>query len=600
MIVFRNVFAIIVLFITLHSLYAQRNPEITIPELQKHLKYLASDKLQGREAGTKGAEEAARYLANEFKLYGLKPLGDKGTYLQNFNFISTPKPGKANVLSLVINGKTRQGKMDKDFRPFNFSANNSFQSQVMFVGYGISAPSLGYDDYAGLDVKDKILIMLRNSPPSDSIKNFGQFSRDRYKASKAKELGAKALLLVQGIEDYKTDNLVSLRYDISSGGSAGIVVIHIKRSLADEILASVKQTINDLQKKINETKSPSSFALTDVVVRGSVDLKEMSVTTANVVGMLEGTDPSLKDQVIVIGAHYDHLGMGLEGSSMKPEMKAVHNGADDNGSGTTGLLELAQAFAAKRLELKRSMIFVAFTGEELGVLGSAHYVKTPPYPLEKTAVMMNMDMIGRLNNRKLIVYGTGTSPDFEKLAKKYNRDSTFDLKLVKDGFGPSDQASFYGKNIPVYHFFTDLHSDYHTPFDDYEKINFDGMKKVVKYVYEIAHDLDIVPERPKYLAVETPKAPAGRGVSVSTGVIPDFGGEGDGFKISGVRAGSTMANAGLTGGDIIIKFGKVDIKNIYDYTYALGEYKPGDEVEVTYKRGTEVKTIKVKLEKRSN
>ena len=244
---------------------------------------------------------------------------------------------------------------------------------------------------------------------------------------------------------------------------------------------------------------------------------------------------------------------------------------------------------------------MAFTGEEEGLLGSGYYVNHPILPLENMVSMLNMDMIGRLNTRKLIVNGVGTSQGFEALAKKYNTDSMFVLTLTKDGFGASDQASFYGKKIPVLFFFTDIHSDYHRPSDTYDKLNYSGMEQVVRYAHAIATDLDQTTEKPAYVAVEMPRQQmTGRSTRVYMGTIPDFGEQVAGFKLSGVREGSPAAKAGLQAGDIIVKFGKVEIKNLYDFTYALGEYKPGDEVDVVIKRGDESRTIKVILEKRSN
>jgi len=405
---------------------------------------------------------------------------------------------------------------------------------------------------------------------------------------------------VTGPEDSEMDDLIKLSYDQATG-NAGIVALHVTRKRADELLLGQQKKIKDLQKNINQSRSPHSFVVAGSSVSATVDLQEIRQTTANVAGLIEGSDAVLKDQVLVIGAHYDHLGFGGEGSgSLKPDTIAVHNGADDNASGTAGLLELAQAFAAQRTMLNRSILFMTFSGEELGLLGSARYVKNPLVPIERTVAMLNMDMIGRMNNRSLIVYGIGTSPGFEELAKRNNKDSTFVLKLNKDGYGPSDHASFYGKQIPVFHFFTDLHSDYHRPSDDYDKLNYQGMADVVRYVEAITKDLDDAKEKPQYVAVEAPRpAGAGRSSRVFMGTIPDFGEQVEGMKLSGVREGSPAAKCGLQGGDVIVKFGKVDIKNLYDFTYALGEYKPGDEVEVVFKRGDETRRCRVTLERRN-
>ena len=583
------------------SLFAQSSPQITAAELQKHVKYLASDELAGRRIGSKGANAAADYIADEMKSYGLKPIGDNGTYFQNFDFVAGIKLDKINSLTLSISGKAKGLTPDRDYRPLGFSSSDTYSGGIVFVGYGISDTSKRYDDYAGIDVKGKAVMVLRNAPPSDSTRDFGMVAALRYKASKARELGAKALIVVTGPQDSDNDDLMKLAYDNASGG-AGMVAVNITRTVADEILKATGKTVKDLQEKINKTKLSASMVLPNVNLLLTVSLKEIVEKARNVVGMLEGNDPLLKDQIIVIGAHYDHLGMGgNESGSLKPDTVAVHHGADDNASGTSGMLELAQAFASSKSSLKRSMVFMAFSGEEEGLLGSGYYVNHPLLPLEKTVTMVNMDMIGRLNNRALIVYGVGTSQGFETLAKKYNTDSMFVLKLTKDGFGPSDQASFYGKKIPVLFFFTDIHSDYHRPSDTYDKLNYIGMEQVVRYVQAIASDLDGTLDKPAYVAVEVPRQQmTGRSTRVYMGTVPDFGEQVEGMKLSGVREGSPAAKAGLQAGDIIVKFGKVEIKNLYDFTYALGEYKPGDQVDVVIKRGNDTKTMHVVLEKRSN
>ena len=581
-------------------LLAQSSKEITAAELAKHVKFFASDQLQGRKSGSKGAEAAAQYIAKEFESYGLKPVAPNGSFFQSFEFVSGVKLGDANSLAFEISGKALPAELDRDFRPLGFSSNESFAGSIVFVGYGISDTVKKYDEYAGVDVKGKAVLVMRNAPPNDSTRDFGSGASLRYKASKARELGARVLLVVTGPEDSDTDDLIKLTYD-NATGNAGLPAINITRKTADLLLAAAGKNIKDLQKLINETKAPRSVDLPSIFVRLKTDLKEIRETTKNVVGFLEGNDPNLKDQMIIVGAHYDHLGMGGEGSgSLKPDTTAIHYGADDNASGSAGLLELAQAFAGMKSSLKRSMLFISFSGEELGLLGSAYYVNHPLLPLDRAVVMINMDMIGRLNNRALIVYGIGTSPGFEDLVKRHNRDSAFVLKLNKDGYGPSDHASFYGKQIPVFHFFTDIHPDYHRPSDTYDKINYPGEEQVVRYVEGIAEELDQAADRPHYVAVEAPRQPsAGRSSRVYMGTIPDFGEQVQGMKISGVREGSPAAKAGMTGGDIIVKFGKVEIKNLYDFTYALGEYKPGDEVDVVIKRGAETKTVKVKLEKRN-
>ena len=358
-------YSLALLVVASFSLFAQSSPQITAAELQKHVKYLASDELEGRRVGSKGANAAADYIAKEMKSYGLKPIGDKGTYFQNFDFVAGITLLKTNSLDLIISGKTVNLAVDKDYRPLGFSSSDSYSGGVVFVGYGISDTSKKYDDYAGIDVKGKAVMVIRNAPPSDSTKDLGMFAALRYKASKARELGAKALIVVTGPEDSDNDDLMKLSYDNASGG-AGILAVNITRKTADEILKASGQTIKTLQQGINKTKSPGSISLLNVNLQLTVSLKEVIENARNVVGILEGSDSVLKDQIIVVGAHYDHLGMGGEGS-LKPDTVAIHHGADDNASGTSSMLELAQAFATSKSTLKRSIVFMAFSTSCRGI-----------------------------------------------------------------------------------------------------------------------------------------------------------------------------------------------------------------------------------------
>lgn len=580
----------------------ERRAEITAAELRHHLSFIASDDLEGRRAGSPGADAAAEYIAREFERLDLVPAGDSTSYLQKFEFTSGVTLGSNNVAEVTITDARWTLVPGADYIPLGFSSSGSYRGEVVVAGYGIIAPERQYDDYTGIDVKGKAVLLLRYHPDTGNRESpFNAYADLRYKTAKARELGAEAILLVTGPADAEEDRLPKLAFD-NRMGNAGILSLSITRAVADSLLRPAGWTIQALQDTLNRTQRPHSFHLQNVVVSASTDVIEVRKTTANVIGFLPGQDAGLRREIVVIGAHYDHLGLGGEGSgSLVPDTIAVHNGADDNGSGTVGLLELAEWFSAHRTELGRSMAFMAFSGEELGLLGSGHYVKSPTLPLEQTAVMINMDMIGRLTDRKLIVYGTGTSPVFEPLLLRLNSDSAFALRLIRDGFGPSDHSSFYARNIPVFHFFTDLHGDYHRPSDDWEKINYDGMVQVLEYIRSVAFELGTADQRPAYALVETPRPGAGmgRGVRAFTGTIPDFGEQTEGMKLAGVRDASPAAKAGLQAGDVIVKFGKVEIKNLYDYTYALGEYKAGDTVEVMYRRGSETRTTMLTLERRA-
>jgi hypothetical protein len=315
----------------------------------------------------------------------------------------------------------------------------------------------------------------------------------------------------------------------------------------------------------------------------------------NVIGRLEGTDPALAQQAFVVGAHFDHLGWGQDGSLYRGEKPMIHPGADDNASGTAGMLELAQHFAASPLH--RPMLFMGFTGEEMGLLGSSHWVNAPGAPLGSIAAMFNLDMIGRLpdSTNKLNVQGTGTSPIWEGIVKGANESYTFDLAMLPDGQGASDQSAFYMKNIPVLFFFTGLHTDYHRPSDTFEKINLTGEQKVLRFVGDIIRKADEQSDKPAFVKVKVKEDQKVRGFNVYVGTIPDYGASEEGFKITGTSPGSPAEKAGLKAGDIITQFGQTKVKNIYDYMNAMGMFKPEEDVPVVVKRGAETLTLTVHL-----
>jgi hypothetical protein len=574
--------------------------DITVEELKQHVKYLASDELEGRKSGSKGNEIAARYIADQFKSYGLLPAGDNQTYFQNFNFVSDIRMGQNNLLAISIGEKKFLLAPDVDYRPMAFSSDTSISGSLAFVGYGISADTLHYNDYENIDVKGKVVIILRYSPDGkDQASPFSDYTAFRKKIMIARDKGALGVIFVNGPVDTTKDVLQPLQQE-RGFGNAGIAAIQMKQDAAQLIFEAAGKDLKTVQSEIDKDKKPHSFDFANASVQLQTNIEKIYSNTANVIGYLPGS--KLKDEYIVIGAHFDHLGLGGQGSgSLLPDTTAVHNGADDNASGAAGLLEVAQYVSARGHELNRTYIFTAFTGEELGLLGSAHYVKNPVFPLEKTGAMINMDMIGRLKDSALTVQGIGTSPIWKDIVSQENIDSTFKLKLGQDGFGSSDHASFTSKEIPVLFFFTGLHSDYHKPSDDWDLINYEGEKLVTDYVVRVIKSLDTLSEKPIYTKVEmtaSQREGAQRGFRVSFGIMPDFGEDAQGMKISGTRANSPAEKAGLKSGDIIIKFGGKDIKNIYDLTYLLGEHKPGDEVEVIVLRGQDEITMKAKLEAR--
>ncbi|MFQ6093144.1 MAG: M28 family peptidase [bacterium] len=572
---------------------------ITGEEIVSHIQYLASDELGGRRAGTEGCEQAAKYVAQEFERYGLEAVGDEGTYFQNFEFVFDVRLGPENRLSVTVEGSTVTYTIDDDFLPLAFSAGDSVEGQAVFAGYGISAPELNYDDYEGIDVRGKIVLALRYGPEGDDPKSeYDKYRPARYKAMTAREKGAAALLLVTGPESYEEDEIVPLKYD-STVQNSGITVLSVRREIAAGILRAVGRDLRQVQRAIDSTKTPQSFPIPEVSLSLRADVIQERRRTSNVVGFLEGSDPELKGELIVIGAHYDHLGLGQYGSRAPERMGEVHNGADDNASGVAALLELAEGFAAHRAILRRSILFIGFGAEEIGVLGSTYYVNHPIFELDRTVTMINIDMVGRLTDDNLIINGAGTAAGWDSLLTRLNETPRFDLALKRSGYAPGDNTPFYAKGVPILFFFTGAHEDYHKPSDDTDRINVDGEERIVKYIYSIAAAIDTSTTRPQLAKVEGEREPSTSGrFRVYMGTVPDFAAEVEGVKLAGVKEGGPAEKAGLRGGDIIIRLGSKEITNLYDYTYALGQHRPGDVVEVTAVRDGRSLTFSVTLEKR--
>ncbi len=358
--------------------------------------------------------------------------------------------------------------------------------------------------------------------------------------------------------------------------------------------AALGKTLNDLEQEIDSDGQPRSAVLTGWKVQGTATVEEVRTRVANVIAVLEGEGPHA-EETIIVGAHYDHVGRGGANSLARGSTE-IHNGADDNASGTSSLLELARRLGGRKEKLPRRIVFIAFTGEELGLLGSARYVKNPLYPLEQTVAMFNMDMVGRLQDDKLTIFGSGTSSRWEQELKALNETAKFDLTFKPEGFGPSDHSSFYGKKIPVLHFFTGNHPDYHRPSDDWDKLNIDGMYRVVAMLEQLIIDTAHNAVRPDYVEVKQPATAERSGSRPYFGTIPDFSEEGEGYAISGAAPGSPAEKGGLKGGDRIISLGDNKITALDDFDLALRKFKAGENVPVTVLRDGQPVKLTVTLE----
>ena len=615
-------------------------------DIKSEIAYLASDELRGRGSGEPGNDRAAQFVAREFAKDGLKPLGtgrehdpnaslDGSGYFQPFTFVAGRAVGKNNRFyveyamsrkSLMVtapNGQTLQpesGRVmvqysSRDSQPSSVSGEGSAKGPLVFVGYGIHAPKASHDDYDGMAVKGKIVVMLAGSPKDDPHSPLADYADIYRKATAARDMGAVGVLVIL---PRGADTLAQSPAIFDNASDAGLPTLRLRRSAAEALLKSAGKSLDTLQMDADNNR-PSAFTFpANQTAHIQADVHKVEKVTANVVGVIEGSDPVLKNEYVVIGAHMDHLGMGGPGSLATSKAPAIHHGADDNASGTAGVMQLARYFSeGKRGEgkrervnaaspsllpsfppslTKRSIILMCFSGEELGLFGSDWYVKHPIAPLDKTVAMLNMDMVGRLRDNKLTVIGSGTATEWNVLLDDLNKTAGFALAKSESGFGASDQQSFYTKNVPVLFFFTGTHPQYHTPQDTVDLINAEGEAKVLSLVADCARRVANAPARPTFQRIQTPEQNApSRGLRVYFGSVPDYAAMVEGVQLNGVREGSPAEKAGLRAGDIITKFGDKIIKNVYDYTYALQDHKPGDVVQVVVTRAAQPLTLTVTL-----
>ncbi len=571
----------------------------------RHVRTLAAPEMKGRGDGSPELERAAQYIAREFQALGLEPLNGK-SYLQPFTLTTGAALGSRNVLEVRSGQDRRALRPGRDFLPFSFSARSGAAGGVVFAGYGITAPEYKYDDYTHLDVRDKIVLILRHEPQEFDEKSvflgrdFTRHASFINKAINARNRGAKALLVVNDRAAHPTEEDLLVKFGSTKGPEdAGLPVVQVKADVAEPWFRAAGKSLREIEAGIDKTLEPQSFAFPESLeVTLQVDIERKLATVNNVAGWL----PGATDEHVILGAHYDHLGLG-EQDSLAPSLAGqVHPGADDNASGTAGLLELARLFAARRGSLRRGVVFVAFAGEELGLLGSNHYVTHPLRPLDKAVAMINLDMIGRLRNGKLYVGGVGTGSTLKALVQEASKPYSLQLDYSAGGYDASDHTSFAARQVPVLFFFSGLHSDYHKPSDTWDKIDGPAAARVLDLVFDVASRLDAARDRPTYVRVAEPRplagGSAGGGYGPYFGSIPDFGQVENGVKFADVRDGSPAGKAGLKAGDILTEFGGKPIKNLYDFTYALRSHKPGDQVEVKVLRDGRSLTVQVTLEQR--
>ena len=592
--------------------------EIREEDLKRHLEYLASDELAGRLTGTPGEQEATAYAASVFERIGLEPAGDDGGWFQPFEFTAGVAVGAGNRLTLDLGDGPVEGlKVDEDWRPISFSKTGKFDpGGIVFAGYGLEMPPANgedeaYTSYFHLDVKGKWVMMFRFSPedaPKEKRMEFQRYSGLRHKAMIARRKFAAGVIFVSGPNSKAREELVPMQFDASLADS-GIPAISIGTALAEKILAAAGKDLKALQTELDGGGMVAGFPVRGAKLGAEIDVDQETRTGRNVLARLSAEKGIASGTpAVLIGAHIDHLGdqAGPGSLARENEKDQIHHGADDNASGIAALLEIAQYLKGRQkagqLPLKRDLVFAAWSGEELGLLGSSHFVKKIGHEkngdangglAEHFAACLNMDMVGRLG-KTLLLQGIGSSDYWTGAIERRNAPIGLAVKTQQDVYLPTDATTFYLKKVPILSAFTGSHEDYHTPRDTSDKINYPGLRDIAKLMALIARGIATEDQGPVYVKVDPPKNQGMRGFRVYLGTIPDYS-EGDirGVKLSGVAGEGPAAKAGVQGGDTIVGLAGKEILNIYDYTAVLAEMKIGEETDIAVLRDGKKLTLKI-------
>ncbi len=563
-----------------------------------HVEFLASEKLEGREAGSTGERLAAEYLAAQLARIGALPLPGRADMFLPFEFTAGSRDG-GSVMTPQTAGAAAGAPIR--IQALSFSDDGNVTGPVVFAGYGIVVPesqNLPYDSYAGLNVTDKVVVVLRYFPEDADEKTravLARYSDLRYKAMAARQRGARAMLVVTGPRSPNAGEFVPMTFDTALAGS-GIPAASIRGADADALFAKAPKPLRQAQEDLDSgNPHVAGFEVPGVTVTLKTVVERERRTARNVVAYLPATripdpgSPSAKPWV-AIGAHYDHLGRGGSGNSLasKEDLAGIHHGADDNASGTAAVLAMAQALAEFAQPRRRHVIVGFWSAEEIGLIGSNAFVTTPPVPLDQIAAYFNFDMVGRMQDNRLVVQATGTSPVWGRLLERANVAAGFDLVVQPDPYQPTDVTTFNAVGVPSLAFFTGSHADYHKPSDTAEKVNYEDLDRLVAMsasLVRVVADDDVAP---MFTKVEQP-AMRGTlaGVRVTTGTIPDYATEVKGLLLSDVVGGGPAAQAGLMKGDVIVEIAGKTIANIYDYTYALELLRVNQPVAVVYMRNGE-------------
>jgi len=573
---------------------------------ESDVRILAAPDMEGRGLGTQGIEKAAYFIEGRLREIGLDP-AFAGSYRQGFGVKTgvTLADGNGMSATTLLDIHTTAAVQPADWSPLGFSSSGIFTGNMVFTGYGIEAPPIGYRELEGLDLKGKVVLMLRYEPqekdeasPFDGRKP-SRWSALRYKALQARERGAAAVIFVTGpLQDEGKDKLPALKND-GPESPAGLPVLQVKTSVAQKWLATAGIDLLQFQKDVDRDLKPRSREL-PIRISANVAVRNTFADTVNLAGVLAGRG-ALANEVVVLGAHYDHLGYGGEGS-LRPNEHAIHPGADDNASGTVAVLLAAERLRdqLKDVQNRRTILFTLFSGEEAGLAGSSFFVAHPPVSLDRIVAMVNLDMVGMLRDDKLVAYGTDSAPQWRDAIERANAETKLKITETGDGYGPSDQTSFYAVKIPVLHFFTGAHERYHTPDDKAEFLNYAGGARVVEFTSGIVAQLARGEITPMYARASAAPAMQGdsRGYGAYLGTVPDYSAmdqQTGGVLLADVRPGGPAEKAGVKGGDRIVEMAGTRIENLYDMSYALQDHKPGETIDIIVVRGGERKTLRATL-----
>lgn len=562
-------------------------PEISKEDLRYHTGFLASDSLKGRYPGTAEDSVLMRYLAGQFKSFGLRAFYD--SYIHNFDILTGVRPSASNTIG--FRGESYQ--QESDFFPLSFSASGEIEEGLVFASYGFEFEDgdIIRSDYGDTDPSGKWVLILMGEPVEKD--EYLERSGLRDKAMLAQSKGAAGVFFAAGESFSPYDKLDTKLQRLPE---LDIPVIQLTRRMADIILSSTGFTINQLEQLCKKTDSPAIEIQEKLYA--AVEIQKEWTQTGNVAGWLPGTDPESQEW-LVVGAHHDHLGMGGSGTSSRaPDTLAVHNGADDNASGVAAVLELAEYFAEKEHRPGFNLLFTTFGAEEKGLLGSAWFVEHSPVALNTIISMINIDMLGRMSEDSVLqIGGVGTSNVSREIVNSANKEFALKLSLSDAGYGPSDHSSFYLKDIPVFFISTGAHADYHTPFDDIDSLNFEGLQTATRYIASLIGSLDQLETRPEFRESGAKVNPSGRSRSkITLGIMPDVSGaEGEGMKVLAVSNGKPAAAGGMKKGDIILRLDGNPVSNIYDYMYHMKNFTPGQSIIVSIKREDTLMDLLIQL-----